>query len=108
MQLSTPWPAAVMTACADGLALLIEHRRTHIELSQPWPVRITVQLNQALGMTAQLSEHHAALSVPYGATNEQLHVHQLHQMSEQAEQTLWHHAWLGKQQATDLLSNSHP
>src|SRR3546814_15985 len=106
MQLSTPWPAAVMTACADGLALLIEHRRTHIELSQPWPVRITVQLNQALGLLAQLSEHHAALSVPYGETIEQLDVAQLQQMWEQAEQTFWPKSWLGKRKVTAQLSNS--
>ncbi|MGQ5297955.1 AAA domain-containing protein, partial [Xanthomonas arboricola] len=60
IQLSTPWPASVMTACADGLALLAEHRQTRAELGEPWPIRITVQLNQGLGLLAQLVEHHSA------------------------------------------------
>ncbi|MBV6782947.1 DUF3320 domain-containing protein [Xanthomonas campestris pv. trichodesmae] len=104
--LSTPWPASVITACADGLALLTEHRQTHAELGEPWPVRITVQLNQALGLLAQLSEHHAALSVPYGKTIEQLDVAQLQQMWEQAEQTFWPKSWLGKRKVTTQLSSA--
>lgn len=105
-QLSTPWPASVMTAGADGLALLTEHRQTRAELGEPWPVRITVQLNQGLGLLAQLGEHHAALSATYGQTIEQLDVAQLQQMWEQAEQTFWPKSWLGKRKVTAQLSSA--
>lgn len=103
IQLSTPWPTSVMTACVDGLALLTEHRQTHAELGEPWPVRITVQLNQALDLLAQLDKHHAALSVPYGKTIEQLDVALLLHMWEQAEQTFWPKSWLGKRKVTAQL-----
>lgn len=102
-QLSTPWPASVMTACVDGLALLTERRQIHAELGEPWPVRITIQLNQALDLLAQLGQHHAALSVPYGKTIEQLDVALLQHMWEQAEQTFWPKSWLGKRKVTAQL-----
>ena len=105
-QLSTPWPASVMTACADGLALLAEHRQTRAELGEPWPVRITVRLNQGLGLLAKLGEHHAALSVPYGKMIEQLDLAQLQHMWEHAEQTFWPKSWLGKRKVTAQLSNA--
>ncbi|WP_233237846.1 DUF3320 domain-containing protein [Bordetella sp. LUAb4] len=105
-QLSTPWPASVISACANGLTQLTEHRQTHAELSQPWPVRITEQLNQGLSLLSQLGEHHAALSVPYGNTIEQLDVGQLQQIWEHAEQAVWPKSWLGKRKVTAQLTTA--
>ncbi len=105
-QLSTPWPASVMTICADGLAALAEYQHTFAQLGEPWPMRTIVQLNLGLGLLAKLAEHHAALSVSYSEKIEQLDVAHLQKAWELAEQTFWPKSWLGKRRVKEQLSGA--
>lgn len=105
-QLSAPWPASVVTACANGLAALNEHRQIHAQLGEPWAPRTVVQLNQGLDLLAQIAQHHSALSVRYGESIEGLDVAELQQMWEQAGRAFWPKSWLGRRKVTTQLSGA--
>lgn len=106
LQLSAPWSASVMTACADGLAALAEYRQIHAELGEPWAFHTAVQLNQGIKLLTRIAQHRSALSVRYGESIEKLDVAELQQMWQRAEQTFWPRSWLGKRKVTAQLSNA--
>jgi hypothetical protein len=105
-QLSTPWPASVITACERGLAAVAEHQAVHAQLGEPWPASATLRLNQGLNLLARLGEHQSALSVSYNEAIEHLDVAQLQQDWEQAEHAIWPKSWLGRRKVKAQLSTT--
>ena len=105
-RLSTPWPAAVVSACTEGLAALTEHRQLHAQLGVPWAPSAVAQLNQGLELLGQIAQHQSALSAGYGEAIEGLDVAQLQQMWERAGQSFWPLSWLGRRKVRAQLAGA--
>lgn len=102
--LSPPWPDAVISACRQGLQLLMQWRETRQQIGQPWSADLVAELENGLALLEQINQRKNQLSVRYAPQIDQLNIAQLSRDWDKATQAIWPLSWLGKRKVRAALT----